>query len=508
MKTIPETGLRLLCAFAALAFAGAAQAQVKAVYTVVQLSPEFQGGAINGKGQVAFTEANGTATRAKFYDGERVRDLGTLGGALATAADVNDLGQVTGDSTVDAEGTVTHAYRWSAATGMVDLSKPGYGQSHGIAINNKGQVAGYNEFSNPSIGHGFFWSPQTGMLDVGALGPYGSIAYVINDAGVVAGASEGPQGGPFSLLAFRWNRSEGIHGIGTLPSEFTFADDINAARHIVGESPFTPGGEPHAFLWTQRDGLLDLGTGSLNRSIAFAINDHDMVVGQALVQFVGPVVGFVWTRETGMIELRSQSPNVVASANDVNNRGQVVGTIDNHAFVWTRADGVVDLNRRLRSVPEGLTLMSAFAISDNGAILAQANTGLVLLVPRCGCAHAAPLVGELKSAGAPRTGALLSFSAAFEDIEANDTHKASWSWGDGGTDAAIVNEKNAAGSASGQHSYDAAGIYTVTLTVTDSSGKSTAVRRKLAVGDADAGLGWLTPPPHAIGKARSWTKAH
>lgn len=382
--------LVVLCAFGSTAALADDQAVVRAktTYTVIQLSTVPSVAAINAKGQVAFSEETGPSLfRAKFYDGKTVRDIGTLGGPGATAAALNDLGQVTGDSNINADVSLSHAYRWSEATGMVDISRPGIGNSHGFAINNKGQVAGFAEFHppTPGTGHAFFWSRQTGMLDIGALGPFGSVANLINDAGTVAGTSEGPEGGPHSILAFRWTRAGGIHGIGTIPDEFTDTTGINAAGHIVGETPFVIDGAPHAFLWTQRDGLIDLGIGSGTRSTALSVNDHDVVVGQTRRPFEGPDYGFVWTRATGLLEFKSQSPELGSIANDVNNSGQVVGAIDNHAFVWTRAEGVVNLNTRIVGAPAGLTLTSATAISDNGSIVATASTGTFLLVPRCPC---------------------------------------------------------------------------------------------------------------------------
>jgi probable HAF family extracellular repeat protein len=379
-----------LYAFGSAALADTpAESMARTTYKVIQLagtSANAIGASINGKGQVAFTdEVSSAVTRAKFYDGKSVRDIGTLGGPSASASDVNDLGQVTGSANVNADGSISHAYRWSRATGMVDLAPGAPGNSNGNAINNKGQVAGSVRLPS-HIFHGFVWTPRTAPLDIGALGPsLSSSASVINDAGMVAGFAESGSGGPFSQVSIRWTKAGGLHTIGTLPSEFTFSTDINAAGHIVGESPFPPGGESHAFLWTQRGGLHDLGTGSLTSSIALALNDHDVVVGETQRRFVGPIYGFVWTRATGLVEFKSQSPDLTASANDVNNRDQVVGGIDNHAFIWTRAEGVVDLNTRIPGAPAGLKLLDATKISENGSIVASANTGLVLLVPRCGC---------------------------------------------------------------------------------------------------------------------------
>jgi probable HAF family extracellular repeat protein len=519
MQTKPETALArgrcwkrwilyplvAMCAPGSAALADTVAADhATTTYTVIHLSATARGGSINGKGQVAFNEeVSRDVIRAKFYDGKHVRDIGTLGGPSATASALNDLGQVTGSSTVNADGSVTHAYRWSQATGMVDLSRKGQGNSHGTDINNKGQVTGGAVFNaaNPHLSHGFFWTPHTGMLDIGAFAPnLTSSPTAMNDAGMVTGYAESGTGGPRSTIVFRWSLAAGFHGIGTLPSEFTTSSDINAAGHIVGQTPFTPGSITHAFLWTQHGGLLDLGTGSHRDSAATAINDHDVVVGATFTRFVGPVYGFVWTRATGLLEFKPQTPGTSSSANDVNNLGQVVGGIDGYAFVWTRAGGLVDLNTRIPGAPAGLKLLSAVAISDNGSILASANTGLVLLVPRCGCSKLAPTVGAVTLNGTARASAQLSFSAAFKDIDVADTHKASWSWGDGSTEVGTVSEKGGAGSVSGQHAYAAPGIYTAALTVIDSSGQGTTVQRKITVtgaGNYIAGEGWFMSPPGA-----------
>ncbi|MGX4640382.1 PKD domain-containing protein [Massilia sp. SYSU DXS3249] len=470
-----------------------------ATYRVIQLSadPIITFVDINARGQVAFTEYNEGVKRARFYDGTSVRDLGTLGGPSATAVAVNDLGQVTGSATLDAAGTVSHAYRWSRATGMVDLFRGSPRNSAGADINNRGAVAGIfrgGPLSNETP-FAFFWSPRTSAINIGTL-PLDvfSFATAINDAGTVVGYSGGD--GPFDLRGFRWTRQEGIRDIGTQPSEFTLASDVNEAGHIVGATLFAPNQQVHAFLWTPRTGPIDLGTGTGNRSTAVKVNDKGMVIGNVL-DFPVLFHGFVWTRETGLIEIGADLPLVQTSADDVNNRGQVVGSFGGRAYVWTRAQGVVDLNTRIVGAPEGLVLQGARAISENGAIVASANTGLVLLVPDGGAAQApagAPVVAPIALTGTARVNAALTFSAAFTDVDLRETHTATWTWGDGSTIRGTVSQGKGCGNVSAQHVYRKPGTYTVSLTVTDSAGTSTTVRRKLAVcgaGACAAGAGGL-----------------
>ncbi|GAB3465936.1 hypothetical protein GCM10027321_31580 [Massilia terrae] len=351
---------------------------------MIQLSAntETSGIDINTRGQVAFTESDGGVNRAKLYDGSTVLDLGTLGGPSAETAALNNRGQVAGSSSLDPAGAIIHAFRWSQMTGMVDLNGPGQGISSSVDINSSGQVAGSAVFglAPDSPTQAFRWRPRTGMQDLGALDDV-SRASALSDGGVVVGNSEGPEGGPDSTIAFRWTQATGISPIGTLPSADTTAADVNNAGHIVGGTPFaSSNGFLHAFLWTPQEGLLDLGTGSGDSSFAGKINDRGEVIGSVLT-FTVLFHGFVWTRESGLIEIGLGQPEVFTLANDLNAQGQVVGAFGERAYVWTRKDGVIDLNTRLSNAPPGLVLLSGQAISDNGSIVASANTGLFLLIP-------------------------------------------------------------------------------------------------------------------------------
>jgi PKD repeat protein len=68
----------------------------------------------------------------------------------------------------------------------------------------------------------------------------------------------------------------------------------------------------------------------------------------------------------------------------------------------------------------------------------------------------------------------------FTDPDGGDKHTASWNWGDGTASAGSVTESNGSGTVgSASHSYAAAGIYTVTLTVTDNSGGQNATSQSV-----------------------------
>lgn len=334
---------------------------------------------LNDRGQIAFNVVRDGHPRAMFYDGRRVRDLGTLGGPDATVGALNELGQVAGSSSIRAGANLVHPYRWSESSGMVDLGAFGQGDAVVTAMNDRGQVTGHASFPLGAISErrGFFWSPRTGIVDIGVIEEF-SAPQAMNDAGTVVGtAGAGPQG----ILGFRWTRATGIGDMGTLPDEFTNVYDINNAGQVVGESPFVAGGNTHPFLWTPGQRLLDLGTGTADSGAATEINEHGIVIGGVVTRFITRGHGFIWTRETGLIEIGAGSPGLATSALDVNERGQVVGSLGTRAFVWTRGQGFIDLNTLVSGRPRGLVFDTAFAISEGGSILARASSGLYLFMP-------------------------------------------------------------------------------------------------------------------------------
>jgi Leucine-rich repeat (LRR) protein len=117
--------------------------------------------------------------------------------------------------------------------------------------------------------------------------------------------------------------------------------------------------------------------------------------------------------------------------------------------------------------------------------------------------NVAPDVGAITAPIDPvLIGTEIGATADFTDPGVLDTHTASWDWGDESTSTGEVTETNGSGSVSGSHSYDAAGVYTVKLTVTDNDGGSAeSLFQYIVVYDPSAGfvtgVGWIDSPQGA-----------
>ena len=127
-------------------------------------------------------------------------DLGTLpnpftGGddQVSTATDVNDSGQVVGNSYV-ADGEL-HAFSWTQAGGMLDLNTlPDEVASSSEAVTNGGQVIGdsiVNVGGDPAsaANRAWVWTPGGSVVDLGTFGGSQSTAVAASDSGYVAGFS-------------------------------------------------------------------------------------------------------------------------------------------------------------------------------------------------------------------------------------------------------------------------------------------------------------------------------
>ncbi|MBB2923123.1 hypothetical protein [Cellulomonas cellasea] len=293
-------------------------------------------------------------------------ELGTLGGARTDARDVNEKGQVVGQSQT-ADGR-WHAFLWQDGV-MTDLT-PDARQGMAVAINDRGEIAGFGLSEDGTSTQALRW--YRGVRSV--LAEEG-IAQEINERGQVAGYQDHPEmwaSTPFvwtagtlvdvgpvpvpetfpSSSALDLNRSGAVLGVtethwdhdvtyvwrdgvfeilgdGTAPVRGT---DLSDRGHVVGHT-WDEVPRQVATLW--RDGEVQhLGTlpGDAS-SEAAALNEHDVVVGwsQGATPDQTGRQAILWDGEL-------QSLDVVddgwSEATEVNDGGQVAGRLG-----YVRADG-------------------------------------------------------------------------------------------------------------------------------------------------------------------------
>jgi probable HAF family extracellular repeat protein len=307
-----------------------------------------------------------------------VTELVPMEGAVSLAPRaLNDLGQITGDATMD--DMTTHAFLWSSgvATDLGTLEDDPYSFSFGNGINSAGDVVG----SSDGVAFLYSGGVMTSLsgLPVGA----GSSATGINDAGQVSGIS--------GSEAFLYSGGV-MTGLGTLGGPASVAHAINQLGEVAGGS--TVSVDPpmtHAFLYS--GGIMhDRGELVGGGAIAWAVNDLGELAGRAGIlpwPSCCEYRGFKWSN--GVMTNLGSLGGADSWAFGINNAGDVVGYArladerTNHAFIY-RGGTMIDLNTLLVPEDSGYVLSSARDINNVGQIVATGSggTGGYLLTP-VGC---------------------------------------------------------------------------------------------------------------------------
>ena len=234
---------------------------------------------INGSGQVVgASEASGGGSlddRAYVWKSGTMQVLTATWGTPVRADGINEAGQVAGTASHNTSGT--HAFLWKDTNGngqsdpgeVNDLGTLGGLISFATEVNDLGEVVGYSyvgsNSSDPS--HAFFWkdlnldgdgvtgagAPDPGeMIDLGTLGGRFSSAYDLNDSGLVVGSAQTSMSSS-DTHAFVWSSAGGMKDLNTVVpgTGWTFQDAraINDRGQIAGFG-LNPDGKVHAFLLT------------------------------------------------------------------------------------------------------------------------------------------------------------------------------------------------------------------------------------------------------------------
>ena len=305
--------------------------------------------------------------------------LGTLTGSSSTAADINNFGQVVGNSyTAGCAGScLTYGYdafvTGANGTSIMDLGISGVSNT-ARSINNYGQIVGtYEGFDYNPDGYPFLRTYITGadgvgISDLGTLpGGVSSQPGGINDSGQVAGHSYFPN--TFAWHAFITGpNGTGMTDLGTLGGRSSYASAINNSGQVVGGS-YTIDNQMHAFI-TDADGvgMTDLNVGG-SFSYANAINNSGQVVGASDGQAFFTDPNGIGTVNIGVLL------GGVSQAWDINDSGQVVGNFSddifsNHTSAFLYSDGVItNISLLAPVIAAGWTDLHARAINETGQIV-------------------------------------------------------------------------------------------------------------------------------------------
>ncbi|MBX9894162.1 MAG: HAF repeat-containing protein [Nitrosomonas sp.] len=309
-----------------------------------------------------------------------IMGLGTLGGDSSRALDINDSGQVVGNSQFVAGYVTRHAFITGPnGLGMIDLGtldEDGfYRDSNSSGINNSGQVTGTSYTKDGSI-HAFITGPDgVGMTDIGTLGGSYSNASDINDSGQVVGGTRVAAVSESIHAFITGSNGIGMTDLGALDGNNTYADGINNSGQVVGYSYFTVDGlsGTRAFITGPNGvGMTDIGTLGGDYSVARDINNYGQVVGSA--SFInGLDHGFI-TDPNGavMTDLGTLGGNN-SRALGINDFGEVVGvaataTGEDHSFIYSHG-GITDLSLLAPVVAAGWTNIFVNSINNNGQMV-------------------------------------------------------------------------------------------------------------------------------------------
>jgi probable HAF family extracellular repeat protein len=304
--------------------------------------------------------------------GFAVQSLGTLGGDLSWAHDVNADGVVVGRSTL-ADGS-TRGFRWTAAGGMVELPTLGGDYASAESINGLGYVTGASRTASGEL-HVVLWTPSGEVRDLGTVSGGFASGRSINDRNQIAGSVLGGETSNFTQHVVTWSESTGLVEEAFGCTDITAAA-ITTAGDLAGTTECAPNKLGDYGIWRRVAGgaIEPIGgvPGAWN-TLLTAMNDRGVAVGYSQDDATGVISAWAWEERAGFRLLLQD-----ATASDVSERGEVVGggqplSGSGGAYYWSRQSGVValpglggELSGTEAMSPDG-RYVAGYALDESGA---------------------------------------------------------------------------------------------------------------------------------------------
>ncbi len=164
-------------------------------------------------------------------------------------------------------------------------------------------------------------------------------------------------------------RHEQLYKVTILPSSGVkniFPSAINDPGQIIVTGKDAVG-KTHTFLWDGDSSRQELDLRPISQPNPFGLNNAGQIIcfdcDSASQSFLET---FFYDFENGKQRpvMLTNDPNDLLLATDINNRGQVVGALDVHAFIWDETTGMRSLG-----TPEGYFSSCGEAVNDSGQVL-------------------------------------------------------------------------------------------------------------------------------------------
>lgn len=213
-----------------------------------------------------------------------------------------------------------------------------------------------------------------------------------------------------------------------------------------------------------------------------------------LARYEGGEPNFTPTANAGVDQTGSEETSILfdgSASTDPDGSGDIA------SYIWDFGDGTTGTGQIINHTyaDNGVYTITLTVTDSAGAT--STDTAIVTIN------NVAPMVGEITAPLDPQQiGTAINVNANFTDPGVIDTHSAVWDFGDGTTSTGTITEANGNGSVIGNHTYVAAGVYTLTLTVTDKDGGSGQnIFQYIVVYDPNGGFvtggGWINSPAGA-----------